>query len=171
VSESADIPVTIRDYRASDRDAVRFLYLQGMVLGAKLADNDTGLDMDDIPLAYAAAGGHGFWVAENAAGEVVGMIGVQHDGGSAEIRRLRVRVDNQRRGIGARLLEHALRFCQDKGYLKITLGTSVGTLPAVKLFEKFHFRLDHSKTVAGKDMLYFYIDLYARDPDRRHRAG
>jgi ribosomal protein S18 acetylase RimI-like enzyme len=160
----SDIPVVIRDYRPEDRAACRQLYLDGLVQGARLADNDTGLDMDDIASAYAARDGNGFWVAQNDAGEVVGMIGVQQfDEGRGEIRRLRVRQDHQRRGIGAKLLERALHFCQENGYLKVTLGTSTGTVPAVKLFEKFHFHLDRSKTVQGKDMLYFYLDLYARD--------
>jgi GNAT superfamily N-acetyltransferase len=161
---TSDIPVVIRGYQPDDRAACRRLYLEGLVLGARLADNDTGLDMDDIPSAYAPTDGHGFWVAENEAGEVVGMIGVQqYDEGHAEVRRLRVSRDHQRRGIGAKLLERALRFCKDNGYLKVTLGTSTGTVPAVKLFEKFHFHLDRSKTVQGKDMLYFYLDLYATD--------
>lgn len=163
-----DIPVTIRPFRTDDQAACRALYLEGIVGGAKLAANDIGLDIDDIAAAYSERGGSGFWVAENATGQVVGMIGVLHlEDSVGEIRRLRVRADHQRRGIGARMLEHAVAFCQENGYLKITLGTAVGTLPAVKLFEKFHFRLDKTKTIAGKEMQYFYLDLYARD----HRRG
>jgi GNAT superfamily N-acetyltransferase len=159
-----DIPVTIREFQSQDQAACKALYLEGLVGGAKLAANDFGLDVDDIAAAYSSAQGHGFWVALNETDEIVGMIGVLHlEDAVGEIRRLRVRVDHQRRGIGAKLLERAVAFCQENGYLKVTLGTGIGTLPAVKLFQKFHFRLDRTKKVAGKEMQYFYLDLYARD--------
>ncbi|HEV7299515.1 MAG TPA: GNAT family N-acetyltransferase [Tepidisphaeraceae bacterium] len=171
MADLPDIPVTIRAYQPQDQVACRRLYLDGMVAGAKLAANDTGLDIDDIERAYAVDGGNGFWVAVNEVGEIVGMIGVQHlEEGVGEIRRLRVRADAQRRGIGSKLLVHAIAFCQEIGHLKVALGTSVGTLPAVKLLEKFHFRLNRSKTIAGKEMSYFYLDFYSRgadDGDRR----
>jgi hypothetical protein len=35
--------------------------------------------------------------------------------------------------------------------------------PAINLFQKFHFRHDKTRTVAGKDMMYFYLDLYSSD--------
>ena len=38
------------------------LYREGL-LGGKLAENDTGLDIDDIESAYMKPGNH-FWVAE-----------------------------------------------------------------------------------------------------------
>jgi ribosomal protein S18 acetylase RimI-like enzyme len=169
VATSTDIPITIRDFEPNDAAACRALYLEGLVAGAKLANNDLGLDIDDIASAYSPEAGNGFWVATSETGEVVGMIGVQQlDEGVGEIRRLRVRVDHQRRGIGAKLIDHALAFCQQRGYLKVTLGTSIGALPAVKLFQKFHFRLDKTKTVAGKEMQYFYLDLYARGRAGNH---
>ena len=169
VATSADIPIIVRPYEPRDHAACKALYLQGLVGGAKLAENDMGLDIDDIEQVYAAPAGNAFWVAENEAGEVVGMIGVQQlDEGVGEIRRLRVRVDSQRRGIGSQLLHAAIGFCQEMGYLKVALSTGVGTLPAVKLFEKFHFRHDRTRMVAGKEMLYFWLDFYARDADPRN---
>src|SRR3954451_19820902 len=112
------IPFSIRTYRATDADACAQLYHEGL-LGGKIAENDTGLDMDDIPAAYLASDGSHFWVAEMAPGnEIVGMIGVQqHEASVGEIRRLRVRHDLRRRGIGSALVETALKFCQQHGYL------------------------------------------------------
>jgi ribosomal protein S18 acetylase RimI-like enzyme len=74
---------------------------------------------------------------------------------------LRVRPDNQRRGIGAKLMETALKFCQDHQYLKVTLDTYMDHEPAVRLFEKFRFRHSRSRVVGGKELRYFYLDLYA----------
>lgn len=155
-----DVPVTVRSFRPSDLPACRKLYSEGLV-GGKLAENDTGLDIDDIEAVYMNTPGCHFWVAEDEQGQLVGMIGVQHhDEGVGEIRRLRVAQDLRRRGIGSKLVEAALKFCQEKGYLKITLDTFMEREPAIKLFEKFRFRHMRSKNVAGKDLMYFYLDLY-----------
>ena len=137
-----------------------------------MAENDTGFDIDDIESTYMKTPGNHFWVAtvppagarpEASAGEVVGTIGVQHhDAGVGEIRRLRVAPDHRRRGIGSALVEQALRFCQAQHYLKITLDTFVEREPAVRLFEKFGFRHDRTRNLGGRDLMYFYLDLYAQ---------
>lgn len=165
----SNIPVVIRSYRPSDLAACQRLYREGL-LGGKLAENDTGLDIDDIEAAYMRPPGNHFWVAElpgdgNGHGpEVVGMIGVQHhDEGVGEIRRLRVRSDLRRRGIGTRLVEAALKWCQDHNYLKVTLDTFMDREPAIRLFEKFRFRHSRTRELNGKELLYFYLDIYGRE--------
>jgi ribosomal protein S18 acetylase RimI-like enzyme len=108
--------------------------------------------------------GNHFWVAELPDGQVGGTIGVQHyEEGVGEIRRLRVRNDVRRRGIGTRLMETALKFCAEHHYLKITLDTFVDREPAIKLFKKFRFNHNRTRSVAGKDLLYFYLDIYGTD--------
>ena len=154
-----DTPFAVRDFRREDLPACRKLYVEGLIAG-KLAENDTGFDIDDIESAYVRPRGNHFWVAE-AGGEVVGMIGVQaHEADCGEIRRLRVRSDHRRRGIGSALVEAALRFCQEKGYLKIELDTFIDRAAAVRLFEKFRFRHSRSRKVGEKELMYFYLDLY-----------
>ena len=160
VSGPSEPSFRIRDFRPEDLPACRKLYVEGLLAG-KLAENDTGTDIDDIEWAYMKPPGNHFWVAENSAGEVVGMVGVQApDDGCGEIRRLRVRSDHRRKGIGSALVEHALRFCQEKGYLKIQLDTFMDREPAVRLFEKFRFRHSRTRKVGDKELLYFYLDLY-----------
>ena len=159
----------IRSFRREDLPACTRLYREGLI-GGRIAENDTGLDIDDIEQAYMNHRGSHFWVAEldgdgNGGGpQLVGMIGVQgHEQNSGEIRRLRVAHEHRRRGIGSALLETALKFCHDYGYLKITLDTFMEREPAVRLFEKFHFRHGRTRRVGDKDLLYFYLDLYERD--------
>lgn len=162
-----DTSVIIRSYRASDRAACQQLYTEGL-LGGQLAENDTGLDIDDIETAYLSQKASHFWVAEAANGEVVGMIGVQqHEPGVAEIRRLRVDAAHRRRGIGAALLTRALEFCRDHGMLKVMLDTFIEREPALRLFEKFHFRHERTRESNGKQMLLFYLDLYGGDRKQR----
>jgi GNAT superfamily N-acetyltransferase len=160
-----DIPVTIRMFRGADSQHCRKLYLEGLLGDGKIADNDTGFDIDDIESAYMKKPGNCFLIAENEAGEVVGMIGVHHhEAGTGEIRRLRVRRDSQRRGIGSKLVEAAVKFCHDNNYLKVTFDTTLDLAMATRLFAKFHFRHSLSKNLHGKDLHYFYLDLYSGEP-------
>ena len=170
-SSLSNIPLTIRTYRPEDRDACRSLYVDGLI-GGKIAANDTGLDIDDIPAAYLSGSNDHFWVAENKADEVIGMIGVQHcEDGVGEIRRLRVRQDSRRRGVGSALMETAIKFCRERQFLKITLDTFMDREPAVHLFQKFAFNHSRTRTVGEKELLYFYLDLYHSEvPRRREKA-
>ena len=89
------------------------------------------------------------------------MIGVQqHEPGVGEIRRLRVHVDHRRKGIGSMLVEKAVQFCNECGYLKLTLDTFVEREGAIRLFEKFHFHHSRTRNYQGKELMYFYLDLY-----------
>jgi ribosomal protein S18 acetylase RimI-like enzyme len=88
---------------------------------------------------------------------------VMHSDGVGEIRRLRVANSHQRRGIGSALLEQAVKFCQENNYLKVALDTFMEREPAMKLFDKFRFRHGRTRSYAGKDLLYFYLDLYTSD--------
>jgi ribosomal protein S18 acetylase RimI-like enzyme len=163
---STDPDVQIRSFRPEDLSACRKLYVDGL-LGGKLAENDSGLDIDDIERAYMRPPGNHFWVAEADGGDLVGMIGVQHyDEAVGEIRRLRVRQDYRRRGIGTRLVEAALKWCQTHNYLKVTLDTFMDREPAIKLFEKFHFKHSKTRSVNGKELLYFYLDIYGGEQRR-----
>lgn len=153
--------INIRTFAPADAAACQKLYHEGLI-GGKIADNDTGIDIDNIEQAYIKTPGNHFWVAESD-GKVVGMIGVMASEGLGEIRRLRVAKDYRRRGIGSALLEAATHFCQENHYLKVTLDTFVEREDAIRLFEKNRFRHSRTKTIGGKDLLYFYLDLYTSD--------
>src|SRR5438270_919763 len=130
MAPSPDFPFQIRSFCEADLPACRKLYLEGL-LGGRLAENDTGFDIDDIPRAYMTHPGCHFWVAQTPDGQVVGMIGVQkHEEGVGEIRRLRVSQAHRRRGIGRALVEAAVRFCTENECLKVTLDTFVDREPA-----------------------------------------
>ncbi len=168
----------IRPFRDADLGACRSLYREGL-LGGRLAENDSGLDVDDVRSAYLLDPRNGFWVAEvtrathrfsqwlpegTTPGTIVGMVGVQHhEEGVGEIRRLRVHPEHRRRGLGSRLLESAIKFCRDNGSLKVQLDSYVDREEALKLFGRFGFRHSRTRSISGKDLLYFYLDLYTQD--------
>jgi len=157
--------VTIRLACESDSPVLRELF-QESVLEGLVGDNDTGADIDNLREGYFADDGQsGFWVAEYAA-VVIGMVGVQKtNDNTAEVRRLRVRGSYRRHGLGAILMEQALTFCQQHGYLKVVLDVRLERGPAIALFEKFGFRNTRSRDIGGRKILDFYLDLY-RDPKR-----
>jgi ribosomal protein S18 acetylase RimI-like enzyme len=98
------------------------------------------------------------------------MIGVQHhDQGVGEVRRLRVDKDFRRRGIGKALLETAITFCRDNQYLKVALDTFAEPVDVVGMFRKLGFRHGDTRHLAGKDLMYFYMDLYS-GPARPHKG-
>lgn len=165
------ISVLLRSFQPADAEVCRQLYVDGLI-GPALAENDTGVDIDDIQAAYMDHPGNHFWVAEHPdLHQVIGMVGLLiHEDGTAEIRRLRVHVDYRRRGVGSSLLETALKHCSDNGYLKVALDTYVDRDPAVQLFEKFRFKLSRTKSSAGRDLLYFYLDLYTGDRSSKNEA-
>jgi ribosomal protein S18 acetylase RimI-like enzyme len=171
MSEAAttNLPITIRSYQVADQTACQTLYLEGLV-GGRIAPTDLGLDIHDIPAAYLACPESHFWVAENTQREIVGCVGVQQsDPGVGQIRRLRVRQDSRRRGVGSALMETAVKFCREQQFLKITLDTFMEREPAIHLFEKFHFNHSRTRKVGEKELLYFYLDLYQTDrPQRKH---
>jgi ribosomal protein S18 acetylase RimI-like enzyme len=91
-------------------------------------------DYDDIENVYLNAGG-AFWVIESPAREVAAFGGgLRVDEHTARLRRFRVRETWRRRGLGTRLLLEAERFCAERGYRRITLGTEESNAPAQALY-------------------------------------
>jgi GNAT superfamily N-acetyltransferase len=160
-------PWRVRSFTPLDLGACRQLYREGLI--GKIAENDTGLDIDDIDSEYMHRPGNHFWVAQTSDGQVAGMIGVQHyEEGMGSIRRLRVAQSHRRRGIGSALLETAVRFCQENQYLKVTLDTFTERDAAISLFLKFRFTHDRTRIANGRELMYFYLDLYTGTP-RHHK--
>src|SRR2546422_107547 len=60
VETQPNIPVSIRSFRKEDLPACTRLYREGLI-GGKIAENDTGLDIDDIDSAYMSNPGSHFW--------------------------------------------------------------------------------------------------------------
>ncbi|MCC6908000.1 MAG: GNAT family N-acetyltransferase [Phycisphaerales bacterium] len=149
--------------------------------GGDWMDNDTGADVHNFHEAYCNDEGRScFWVAElnlkerarRAEGLIIGMVGVQcEDANTAVIRRLRVEPAHQRRGVGTRLIEHAVSFCREKNYLKVVLDARVTAERAITLFERFSFQLNRTRTVRGERILDFYLDLYRDHDPARNGPG
>ncbi|MCX7513883.1 4-(cytidine 5'-diphospho)-2-C-methyl-D-erythritol kinase [Frateuria sp. STR12] len=77
---------------------------------------------DREELATAIDAGR-LWVALDDANQVVGFVAVAIEGAEATIAEIDVLPSHGRRGIGARLLEHACAWAAESGYRSIVLGT------------------------------------------------
>ena len=156
--------LTVRSFKGEDQQAVSRLYDEGLLEG-QIDDGDTGADIENVHEAYLADPRHHLWVVEKN-GEVVGMIGVGSDEPhTAEIRRLRVDHDHQETEIPCKLLETAIAHCKRHGYLKVRLDTRFEQDEAIDLFDRIGFQHTRTRSVKGKDLLEFYLDLYRQTDD------
>ncbi len=154
--------LTVRSFESRDQQAVSHLYDQGLLAG-QIAPNDSGADIDNMREAYFDNDRHHFWVAE-LDGQVIAMIGVASDEAhTAEIRRLRVNPAHQQTATASILLETAIAHCKHHGYLKVRLDTRFERDAAVGLFDNVGFQHTRTKSMHGKDLLEFYLDLYRQD--------
>ncbi len=69
-------------------------------------------------------------------GEIVGFLALRLAAGMCEILNLAVLPDSCRKGIGFRLLAHALRDARARGAETVTLEVNVTNLPAISLYTK-----------------------------------
>lgn len=152
--------ILVRSFEDRDQSHVTRLYTEGLLEG-QIAPNDTGADIENIHEGYFEDEKQHFWVAEGERG-VVGMIGVARDEDhSAEIRRLRVDPEAPNQMDIARLLvETAVNHCKHHGFIKVLLDTRFEHETAKGLFDRLGFQHTRTRSVQGKEMLEFYLDLY-----------
>ncbi len=146
--------VTLRTYRPGDAAALHDIdnEFQGEV-GFGTAENPfyPHPDLDDVENVYLRVGG-ALWVIEHAR-EVVGYGGVLRvDGDTARRRRFRVRRVWRRRGLATMLLLEAERFCRERGYRRITLGTSDRQDAAQALYRK-HGYIEVDRHALREDLI------------------
>lgn len=101
------------------------------------APKTTDKDLDDIETFYA---GGAFDVIENAEGEIVGTVGLWPMGGGVlELRKMYLKPAARGKGLGKRLLTHAITRARDLNFRRIELQTARVLEEAVGLYEKFGF--------------------------------
>jgi putative acetyltransferase len=103
-------------------------------------------DLDSVFETYFAGGC--FWVAESFCGQIIGTAAVKRVSSEmAELKRLRVRKDFRRRGIGSRLLDLCISFCIREGYARLNLDTASAFREAICLYQDRGFELDGTRKV------------------------
>ena len=95
-------------------------------------------DLHHIAEVYLSGAG-GFWLAWRD-DVPVGYVGAQDLGGVVELRRMYVKADYRRRGIGTRLVQALIRHCRSEGVRAIELWTAENG-PGHLLYGKLGFRV------------------------------
>lgn len=139
----------IRRYQDRDAGAVQALFVQ---VNRALATPPMRAAFDDyIALAvreeigrineYYAGARHGFWVAEDAAGALIGMFGLEPPAEDAvELRRMYVAPEMRRRGIARAMLMEAERTAAEWGAARLVLSTAEIQEAALALYRGAGFR-------------------------------
>ena len=94
-------------------------------------------------LADFSAGADGFWAAR-LDGALVGSLSIHGRDADAKGARLRFFITDpahQGRGLGAKLMDAAMTFCDEAGFARVWLTTFEGLDPARRLYERHGFRL------------------------------
>lgn len=144
--------LTLRSFQPEDQTAVKALILDGLEERWGAIDLSKNPDLDDIAASYA---GGLFRVAE-INGRIVGTGAlVLHPEGGAEIRRMSVRRDLRRRGLGGAILTRLIEDARAAGCRKVILETTSAWTDAVAFYQRRGFRVTHHQ---GGDT-YFLLEL------------
>ncbi|XP_033107283.1 probable N-acetyltransferase camello [Anneissia japonica] len=97
-------------------------------------------DILDIGKYYAGDRSN-YWVAKSVDGLIVGTVAILEtdDKEIAELKRLVVKREFQSHGLGIKLVDHALKFCQEARYKEVKLECSECLQRALNLYRKLGF--------------------------------
>jgi ribosomal protein S18 acetylase RimI-like enzyme len=130
----------LRTFQDDDNDVVWALHDHALQdAGAHGGHGPWEDDLRDIHGTYLEPGGE--FLVGFADGELVCMGGLlRHSEGECEIKRMRVRPDRQRQGIGHHLLEELERRARGRGFVKVRLDTTDGQTAARRLYKSAGYR-------------------------------
>lgn len=141
--------MTIREYRSSDLDACRSLWVELTVHHRRIYGVDTiggsdpGSQFDDH---LAAVGPQSIWVAE-IDGDVIGVAGLIVDGSSGEVEPVVVAEAARRSGIGTALVQRVVEAAGERGITMLSVRPVARNSDAVRFFRKSGFDvLGHVET-------------------------
>ena len=126
----------VRRYRASDHDAVWGLHNLALNdVGAHAGSGPWDDDLHRIESEYIEAGGEFYVGIIDDRIVAMGALKPMTDT-RAEICRMRVHPDFQRRGLGARMLSNLEERAGELGFRTLTLDTTVGEVAAMSMYAK-----------------------------------
>jgi putative acetyltransferase len=151
--------VILRQYRNSDKDAAWQLHVDGLNQTGSFSFNPKlDADFKDIKGTYIKNGGE-FFVA-SLDDIVIGMGALRKiDVDTAEIKRMRVSIKHQRKGLGSMILEKLIERAQKLGYKKLILDTSEKQNAAKQLYEKYGFQEYDRKKLGNHKTIFYELDL------------
>lgn len=156
----------IRRYRWSDLEAVMALHRIGLAQ-VGLAPGDGVYYDHDLPRIHEIyLRDHGEFLVGLIEGRVMAMGGLRRvDGQVAELCRMRVHPDHQRRGYGTRMLARLEERASELGYRRVRCDTTVNQVAAMALYRRYGWVELERKQVGGLTVVYFQKDLHPGPED------
>ena len=151
--------VTIRRFENSDGPLVRELI--SSIMDAEFHAVKSAYPTDDISHIEQSYGGLGeaFFVALNGS-KVIGSVAIKkEDDRVALLRRLFVDPAFRKQQIGIKLIDRALKFCDEVGYKEIIFKTTSQMEGAAKLCQKCGFVQRAKLSLGNVELLKFSLSL------------
>ena len=155
--------LTFREYRKEDKDAVFDLHIRALKSTGAYIDDPSmrgtwDHDLDTIEETYL--NGSGTFLIVELDGKMVGMGAFRRfDADTAEVKRMRVDPEHQRKGIGTELLDRLLAKAKERGYTRAVLDVSTLQPAAIHLYESKGFELYKEDVHYGQQMRYYQRSL------------
>lgn len=145
----------VRRYRASDHDAVWELHNVALNdIGAHAGNGPWDDDLHHIEAEYIEAGGE-FYVGVMD-GRIVAMGAIKRlTNTCAEICRMRVHPDFQRRGLGTEMLSALEERAKELGFCSLTLDTTTGQVAAVRMYTNAGYKQVSRGRTLGFEVMAF----------------
>lgn len=162
-------PVRVRPYRPVDEAAVSQLHRDCMTVHG--IQDSRHVEQDAFAAHLHRSDSH-FWLAESRH-QLLGVVGVVANSAEVgEVGWLHVVPGSQGAHVAARLLEAALAYCREQGYLKLVLrALCFWDDTRVEHFRRFGFEQGPPKHAGGTEAVQFYRDLYRRLTEESARGA
>jgi ribosomal protein S18 acetylase RimI-like enzyme len=154
--------LTIRRYQPQDNQSAKDLNYAGLKQmdpgtcweGVEVADGD----YDDIENIYINH--RGDFLVGIVDDEVVVTGAVKYlTNTCAEIKRIRVKPDCQRKGHGEAMLKRLIERARELGYKKLRIDTMTTNTRAQQLFIKAGFIFSHQGKIGDYPVFFYYMDI------------
>uniref|UniRef100_K3XAQ2 N-acetyltransferase domain-containing protein n=1 Tax=Globisporangium ultimum (strain ATCC 200006 / CBS 805.95 / DAOM BR144) TaxID=431595 RepID=K3XAQ2_GLOUD len=154
--------ITIRQFRDEDLPSVIEIFADGFPpatsdeekqMVAKYVQSSIESDLGNIAGAYITSGGN-FWVATlvdeaDDKEKVVGMVALEKKlDGDGELRRMSVKKEFRRYGVGKQLVEHLEQWAKQNGYTSVSLATGEVVKVAQAFYKRMGFEQKHTQLLS-----------------------
>ncbi len=150
----------VRRYQPTDYEAVWQLHNLALhQVGAHAGNGPWDDDLHHIEMVYLQNGGE--FLVGVLDGQIVAMGALERiDATHAQIKRMRVHPDHQRRGYGQAILTHLETRAVELGYTRLTLDTTTLQVGAQRFYEKNGYRQFAQTTYGPFQVLLYQKELY-----------
>jgi putative acetyltransferase len=130
----------LRTFRKEDEIPVKKLVTEVLAEFGWKPDPKYDPDFNDLSAFYSGEKDN-FFILEDK-GQIIGTVAIKSRGkGRAELRKLFLKKDYRGKGLGEKLIDKALEFCQKNRFRTLDILTDGGLIQAISLYKKKGFKV------------------------------